>query len=112
MLVIDDDMNILLTRGDSATIDLTIYNSDGSVYTPSGDDHVIFSVKKICSSPYKMFQIDNGLSTTFHITGDMTEKLTFGEYQYDVCLVNNTDVKTVVADKIFTVGNEVHTTWD
>ena len=51
MLVIDDDMNILLTRGDSATIDLTIYNSDGTVYTPSGDDHVIFSVKKVCSSP-------------------------------------------------------------
>lgn len=38
--------NIYMTRGDTATLNLTITNEDGSIYTPSDTDVILFTVKK------------------------------------------------------------------
>lgn len=42
---------IQITRGDSASIAVTIYNADGTVYHPAAGDSVRFAVKKNYDDP-------------------------------------------------------------
>lgn len=112
MIYIDDDMNIHLTRGDSATLNVTIYDAAGEVYSPAAGDKIIFSIKKIADTPKTLVQIDNGNSLAIHLDNSSTNKLTFGEYIYDVTLKTGSDFYTFIADKRIFIEREVHSTWN
>ena len=45
MLNIDENNNITLTRGDSASIAVALKNPDGSDYTLQSGDELLFTVK-------------------------------------------------------------------
>ena len=47
MLKIDDENNIYLTRGDTATLDVYITDEDGVSYVMAADDRLIFSVRRL-----------------------------------------------------------------
>lgn len=112
MIYIDDDMNIHLTRGDSTTLNVTIYDATGEVYTPAAGDKIIFSIKKIADTPKTLVQIDNGNSLAIQLDNSSTNKLTFGEYIYDVTLKSGSDFYTFIADKRIFIEREVHSTWN
>lgn len=44
MLKIDKNNNISITRGDKATINLEVFQNDGSAYEFSTNDKIIFTV--------------------------------------------------------------------
>lgn len=95
--------NIFLTRGDSAIIDLTIYDEDGNIYTPSESDVVVFSVK------VNVNNVDTILRKTFdnltlELKPEETIKFNYGEYFFDVKLINDDLTDTFITSGILTIG--------
>lgn len=112
MLTIDGN-KIVLTRGDSACIELTIKDAEGNDYDYSGDT-VVFGVKRSVNDKECVLTIpvtDNKIT----FTPEMTKNMQFGDYLYDVQLTHVDDsgeepvtsVYTVIAAAKFVVGYEV-----
>lgn len=51
MFKIDKNNNISITRGDKATINLQVFQNDGSAYEFSTSDKIIFTVKDDYANP-------------------------------------------------------------
>ena len=105
MLHIDDDQNITLTRGDSATFGLTVKQNTSS-YDFSRDT-VKFTVKKNVNTDDILFQktFSNGV---INLTPSDTSGLKYGTYYYDVQLKNTSNgIYTVIAPSKFIVAPEV-----
>ena len=108
MVVIDTSNNILITRGDTATIDISIKDEVGQEYSLQTGDKLLFSVKKlpIASNPV----IEKILTTKqLVLSSDDTDSLSFGVYKYDITLITALgDVCTFINYCDFIVGEEVH----
>lgn len=109
MLIIDEQMNISLTKGDDA--DMTVYpkNRDGSNYDCSGDQSMKFCVKEdYMDAP--VIEISIPLNTQLlEILPAHTSSLDPGDYFYDVHLVTAAGkVCTFIANKSFTLLPEAH----
>ena len=108
MVVIDTSNNILITRGDTATIDISIKDEVGHEYSLQTGDKLLFSVKKlpIASNPV----IEKTLSNKqLILSSDDTDSLSFGTYKYDITLITASgDVCTFINYRDFIVGEEVH----
>lgn len=107
MLFIDTDDNITLTRGDTATLDVSITNSDGTPYTMTGADKILFSIKRIYTQPDVLVEKESATPSISLSSAD-TDSLSFGVYHYDIVLFHDDKIDTIIADKTFVVGNEVH----
>lgn len=95
--------NIFLTRGDSATIDLTIYDEEGNIYTPKPNDVIVFSVK------VNVNNVETILRKSFEdlslkISSQESLKFNYGEYFFDVKLINNDLTDTFITSGILTIG--------
>lgn len=95
--------NIFITRGDSAVIDLTIYDEEGNIYTPRESDVVVFSVKANVNN------VDVILRKTFEdltleLRPEETIKFNYGEYFFDVKLINDNLTDTFITSGILTIG--------
>lgn len=107
MIVIDTDNNMLITRGDTATIDISIKDDNDQEYALQPDDKIIFSVKRLASQPDVV--IEKTLTAKqLILDSEDTDSLTFGTYKYDMVLITATDVCTFICFKDFIVGEEVH----
>lgn len=107
MIVIDTSNNILITRGDTAVIDISIKDENGEEYTLQEGDQIIFSVKRIATQPDVI--IEKVLTSKQLILDSAdTDALTFGTYKYDMVLISGSDVSTFICFKDFIVGEEVH----
>ena len=105
MLHIDEDQNITLTRGDSATFGLTVKQNTSS-YDFSRDT-VKFTVKKNVNTDDILFQktFSNGV---INLTPSDTSDLKYGTYYYDVQLKNTSNgIYTVIPPSKFIVAPEV-----
>ena len=105
MLYIDDNQNITLTRGDSATFGLTVKQNTSS-YDYS-NDLVVFTVKKNVNTDGILFQktFTNGV---INLTPSDTSNLNYGTYYYDVQLKNTSNgIYTVIPPSKFIVAPEV-----
>ena len=60
MLVITDD-EVILTRGDSADINVKITDANGDIYTPAEGDVIKFTLKKNCETSDIIIQKRTGL---------------------------------------------------
>lgn len=109
---------IILTRGDSAEIVLTITNPQtGGPFVPGDDDEVYFTVKKKLNDREPVIQktLGHGIvrhedSLSIQLDPADTENLSYGIYKYDVELVmasGHTD--TVVPPGLFILTEEVTT---
>lgn len=102
MLKIEEN-NIFITRGDSAFIDLAIYDEDGNIYTPKESDVVVFSVKvnvnNVDTILRKTFE-----SLTLELKSEETIKFNYGEYFFDVKLINDDLTDTFITSGILTIG--------
>ncbi len=105
MLHIDDDQNITLTRGDSATFGLTVKQNTSSY--DFSNDTVKFTVKKNVNTNDILFQktFSNGV---INLTPSDTSDLKYGTYYYDVQLKNTSNgIYTVIPPSKFIVAPEV-----
>lgn len=95
--------NIFLTRGDSAVIDLTIYDEEGNIYTPKQNDVIVFSVKANVNNVETILR-KTFENLTLEISSKESLKFNFGEYLFDIRLINDTLIDTFICDGVFTIG--------
>ena len=102
--------NIALTRGDNATLCVTLSNIGGEPYSLNEGDELVLSVKQSAAvSPY-IFQLTADGEGVFTFLPSTTEDMAFGSYKYDIQLTTNEgEVYTVIPVSTFTVMEEV--TW-
>lgn len=106
MLFIDDDNNITLTRGDSATIELSI-KDEGASYDFSGD-LVQLTVKRNTVTDDIIFQ-KTFSSNVIIIEPSDTKDLRYTDLKFDVQLINSQGgVYTVIPPRRFTISEEVN----
>lgn len=112
MLKVESNNKIILTRGDSGTLNLSI--TEGEETYDYSDDTVVFGVKRSVNDKdcVLMKTVENGKIV---FTPEDTKNMEFGDYLYDV-EVRHTDtsgeepvtsVYTVIAAAKFVVGYEV-----
>ncbi len=109
MLRIGDDNSIQLTRGDTAYLQVPIYNDvTGEEYEMAKDDKLTFSVKRNINDTEYCFQKELVGSNIFKIEPDDTKRYDFASYKYDVQLTTASgDVYTVIAPAVFKICTEV-----
>ena len=79
--------NIILTRGDSLTAKISIFNQDGSEYIPVQGDSVRFAMKANYSDHSPLLVKDIPIdSLILSIKPEDTKSLSFGKYVYDIQL--------------------------
>lgn len=116
MLIIDEQMNISMTRGDSVDIHIMIQDANGSNYDYSGDQAMKFSLRKEYAKPPVMDEpapdlvIDIPLNTgVLSILTANTIALDSRDYYYDIYLIKaNGYIDTFLNNKKFTLMPEVH----
>lgn len=108
MVIIESSNNILITRGDTATIDISIKDELGQEYILQAGDTLLFSVKKlpIASNPV----LEKTLTAKQLILSSAdTDSLSFGVYKYDITLITALgEICTFINCCDFIVGEEVH----
>jgi hypothetical protein len=106
MLVIDKEMNITLTRGDTAVLELTV-KDDGATYDYS-DDLVQLTVKRNTVTDEVLIQ-KTFTAGTVVINPEDTAELRYTNLKYDVQLIKNGGgVYTVIPPRLFTIAEEVN----
>ena len=88
---------IMLTRGDSAYITVTLKSQEGSAYTMQAGDKLTLTVRKQAVDTSSVLLQSVCDSNTIKLTPEQTEKLSSGSYSYDIQL-------TTVAGDVFTVA--------
>lgn len=107
---------IYCTRGDTLNLAITIYNADGTEYTPASGDVITFGLKHntmtMGNKEYRdtMPLITKTISDLALVLDPSdTADLPFGEYAYDIELVKaNGDVDTFIPASPFILTPEVH----
>lgn len=108
MLNIDENNNITLTRGDSASIAVGLKNPDGSDYTLQSGDVLMFTVKYNCITEDVIIQKDISSDGIINLLPADTAALLYDVYFYDVQLTRaNGAVNTVIPPRDFIVAKEV-----
>lgn len=109
MFVVDKyTKNILLTRGDSAELVVSLADSLGIPYEMGSDDTLVFSMVNEIGDKDVLLRKEIKDSNVFKFIPDDTNKLPFGKYFYDIQLTTaDGEVYTVVPPSSFVVGEEV-----
>ena len=95
--------NIKLTRGDSATLAVSLQG-----YDMQEGDTLTLSCKVDPSKTAYLFQLQADADNTFTFLPSTTEELDFGAYRYDIQLTTaNDEVYTVIPVSSFTVMEEI-----
>ena len=108
MLKIDENNNITLTRGDSASINVGLKNPDGTDYNLQSGDVLLFTVKYNCITEDIIIQKDISSDAVINLIPSDTNTLLYGVYFYDVQLTKaDGSVNTVIPPRDFTIDKEV-----
>ena len=103
---------IYLTRGDTFMANLTIHNSDGSIYIPEEGDSIRFALKENIEDEECIIWREIPTDTMLLILypGD-TKDLEYGTYVYDIQLITHVDdieiVDTFITASKFKLTEEV-----
>lgn len=96
---------ITITRGDTASFEITITDASGDEYTPVAGDVVTFTVKKSTKTEEALIQ---KTGTSIALEHDDTAELKYGTYVYDVQLeYASGDIDTFIGPADFVVTEEV-----
>lgn len=99
--------DIRLTRGDTAYLQVPIYNGD-TEYELQENDILVFTLKRAISNRCEVFQKRLEGTNIFHILPEDTARCDFGTYRYDVQLTTaQGDVYTVIEPACFELLPEV-----
>lgn len=103
------NLDIKITRGDTAVIALALQNKDGSEYVPQEGDIILLTVKSSVYTKEILIQ-KKFTDQQIKINPDDTNNLSYGKYYYDVQLTTvSGDVFTVITPHKFEIQSEV--TW-
>ena len=106
MLVIKNN-RIYLTRGDTATLQLTLENQDGKAVKIEPGDTLVLTVKKLASDINPLIQLTADESGQFAIEPADTEGLKAGVYMYDIQMNREGNIYTVIPSNYFELKEEI-----
>lgn len=96
MLVIKNG-KILLTKGDSAYINVDLTSATGEVYEMQTGDTLTLTVRQLADDTSAVLLQAESDNTQLHLTPEQTKQLSAGKYSYDIQLSTASgDVYTVV----------------
>ena len=99
---------VSLTRGDSADLQVIIYDLEGNVYELQTGDILTFTMKYNCVTEDIIIQKDITSGSTIHIQPTDTNELAYGSYWFDVQLTKaDSKVYTVIDPHKFNITKEV-----
>lgn len=99
---------VKLTKGDTATIEVNITDLDNKKYKPTSADKIILTVRKNVNSPTVALSVEaDGDFPKLIILPSDTKDLEAGLYVYDIQLLTNENVYTIVQSKSFQILPEV-----
>lgn len=99
---------VFLTRGDSADLEVIIYDLEGNVYELQEGDQLVFTLKYNCITEDILIQKDISSDSTIHMLPNDTVTLYYGPYWFDVQLTKaDGDVYTVIDPHKFNITKEV-----
>ena len=88
---------IMLTRGDSAYITVTLKAQDGAAYTMQAGDKLTLTVRQLADDTSAVLLQTESDSAQLHLLPAQTKQLSAGKYSYDIQLSTASgDVYTVV----------------
>lgn len=93
---------ILLTRGDSAYITVTLKAQDGAAYTMQAGDKLTLTVRKQAIDTSSVLLQSVSDTDTIKFAPEQTKTLASGSYSYDIQL-------TTIAGDVFTVAGATST---
>lgn len=101
--------NITMTRGDTFSADICIYQPNGKPYNLAKDDVIQFAMKKSAKDTTILILKDISIETMkLVLNPDDTKDLDFGTYVYDVQLQKTTgEVYTFITKSYLTLTEEV-----
>lgn len=100
---------IMLTRGDTAQILITLKDSNGDNYVPQEGDVIRFAAKKNYSDETPVIEINVPVDTLYLVINpEDTKSLPFGEYKYDIQITRADGVIDTFIDRAeFWITEEV-----
>ena len=109
MVLVDNENNVRITRGDSVVFDVDIVDTDGNPYTMRANESIIFTVRKMYGKGNILIQKEAS-GPVIELLSEDTNLLPFGNYHYDIFLYNEeTDmIDTFIAARDFIIESEVH----
>ena len=107
-----DGYDITLTQGDSTALTFNFYNSDDTPYNLSSGEKVCLIVKRNFSNPdvviYKE-EINPGENyVTFNLVPEDTESVEWGNYIYNIRIMNGSNVFTPFNTSMFKISEVVN----
>lgn len=114
LLMIINGQDIYMTRGDTESITLSIFDEEGNLipFSNANGDIVYFTVKASTQTGTVSFQKTITIFTPegeaiVEIVPNDTKDLRYGDYVYDVQINKNGNVTTVVKPAKFVIQEEV-----
>lgn len=99
--------DIYLTRGDTAVLNLSIKNQDGTKYEVLPEDQILLTIKKSVNTDVVLVQ-KAAINNLIYINAIETDNLAYGTYYYDVELRRPDGfVATVIPPHVFKLTGEV-----
>lgn len=103
-----EDKTIYITRGDSASMEVSVTQADSTDYTLQNGDKLTFSVKRSVRDEEALISKTITSGSCFDFTPEDTAGLVFGEYRYDLQLkTKDGKVFTIIEPSGFVVCSEV-----
>lgn len=108
MFCVGRDNSIKITRSDTATLQVDLFDIDNKPYTMNSRDSLKFTVKGSVIETDPLFQITTTGSNIININSSHTSDLNFGIYKYDIELNTSTGkIYTVIPCSNFEICEEV-----
>lgn len=106
-----DGTSITLTRGDSFSATVIIYDAEGEEYTPEETDVIRFKCKKGFSDAFRTLIEKTIPNDTLELVlePEDTEHLSYGDYVYDIQLTTGEGVIDTFISSTLTLTGETDT---
>lgn len=108
-MVLIDDSNITLTRGDTLWVKVNILDENGDIYEPKDTDEIRFAMKRRYKDAECLIKktIPNN-TLILELKPEDTKQLAFGkDYVYDIQITEDGDVVDTFISGILTLSEEV-----
>lgn len=108
MLIIDEEQNIELTRGDTGFFTISLTANDNTDYSPQEGDTLRFAMSKTYGGETLILKDIPTDSLILEIEPEDTKDLAFGKYVYDIEFKDSAGHVSTIILANFTITKEVH----
>ncbi len=107
MFVITKTNRLIITRGDTATLQIKLEDANGIIKPLETGDTLTLSVKKTAKDVSPLIQLTADETGQFCISPENTNSLACGVYLYDIQLSREGNIYTVIPTNYIEIKEEI-----